>query len=229
MAIRAIELGGRLGGASALSSHGIWVDDDESLHVACSPHASRLAPLRSGERRIWVKDVFPQHRTAQPWRVSVLDALLQLALVAPRDSLIASIDSALERKRIGRRDVIVLTAALPERLRLISREIDGSAMSGTETHMRLALVRAGHRVEPQASVARVGSVDLLVDGWLIVEVDSKKHHDGDTNQHRDRTRDGNSVLGGYGHERFVWRQVYFDIDWCMSVVETRLRDGRPRA
>ena len=227
LAVRAIELGGRLGAGSALASYGIWVDDETELHVACAATASRLAAVRIGERRMWVDDMFPYRRSACDWRVSVLDALLQLAAVGSRDSLIASIDSALQTGQLTVRDLDSLLLALPGRLRAIAREIDGSSMSGTETHLRLALVRAGHKVQPQASIASVGSVDLLVDDWLVVEVDSKKHHDGETNQHRDRTRDGNAVLGGYGHERFVWSQVYFEIDWCMSVIETRLRSGRP--
>lgn len=121
----------------------------------------------------------------------------------------------------------MLLEALPRRLRGIGHEIDGLAMSGTETHMRLALRRAGYQVRSQVHLPGIGIVDLLVDGWLIIELDSRKYHGGADNQLRDRVRDGNAVLGSYGHERFLWEQVRESMDWCLEVVERRLRDGRP--
>jgi hypothetical protein len=105
--------------------------------------------------------------------------------------------------------------------------LDGNAMSGTETHMRLALVRAGYRVESQVFIASVGWVDLLVDGWYIVELDSRKFHDGVEQQTVDRLRDGNSGIAGYGHDRFMWSQVRHEMDWCLAVVAAGMRDGRP--
>lgn len=225
-AVRAVQLGGRLGGASALASFRIWVDDDPGLVVACAPTASRLPATRSGERRVWVADRFPVDSACQ-WRVSVLDALLQFALDAPYDSLVASLDSALNQHLITTRDFERLIAALPLRLRSIRRDVDGSAMSGTETKMRLELVRAGYKVRSQVSIPGIGDVDLLVDDWLIVELDSRGHHQAPKQQTIDRKRDGNAVLVGYGHERFMWSQVRYSMDWCLDVVATRLRDGRP--
>jgi very-short-patch-repair endonuclease len=225
-AVRAVELGGVLGGASALASYKIWTDDESGLVVSCRPTASRLPPLAPSERRVWLGLEAPVH-SDRPWRVSVIDALLQFALDAPRDSLIASVDSALNLHLLTEAGLRRLIAALPQRLASIRRELDAKAMSGTETHMRLPLVRLGLRVETQVKIAGIGTVDILVDGWLIIELDSRKHHDGKTNQRRDRARDGNSVLRGYGHERFVWEQVRNHRDWCVGVVLERLRQGRP--
>jgi hypothetical protein len=225
-ALRAVTLGGRLGGSRALTSYGIWVDTDAELVVVCPSTASRLPPLGPTERRLWTDDLF--HTIAEKrWRVSVMDALLQLGRDAPRDSLIASVDSALQLRRITRAELRMLLSALPRRLRGIEREIDGLAMSGTETHMRLALRRAGYQVRSQVRLPGIGTVDLLVDSWLIIELDSHKYHGGADNQLRDRVRDGNAVLSDYGHERFLWEQVRESMDWCLDVVERRLRDGRP--
>ncbi|GAB2453241.1 hypothetical protein GCM10027029_12950 [Conyzicola lurida] len=93
--------------------------------------------------------------------------------------------------------------------------------------MRLALVRAGYRVETQVYVEGVGQVDILIDGWYILELDSKEFHDGTPQQTTDRRRDGNSVIAGYGHDRFMWSQVRYDMDWCLAVVAARISDGRP--
>jgi very-short-patch-repair endonuclease len=217
-----VYLGGVLGGASALVSYGIWVDIEPlGVIVSCARTASRLPALAAHERRVWLPAT---GRRWFPWRVSVTDALLQYALDAPRDSLIAAVDSALNKKLLTRSEYHRLLAALPVRLGSIAKEVDGSAMSGTETHMRLSLVRAGYRVRTQVTIPNVGTVDMVVEEWLILELDSKKHHDGETNQFRDRTRDGNSVLGRYGHERFMWSHVFYNPEWCMDVVEARLRE-----
>ncbi|MEO6943293.1 MAG: hypothetical protein ABI053_01105 [Lacisediminihabitans sp.] len=103
--------------------------------------------------------------TQKQWRVSVIDALLQLGRDGSRDSPIASADSAIQ------------------------------------------LRRAGYRARSQDHPPGIGTVDLLVDDWLIIELDSRNDHGGADNQLRDRVRDGNAVIGSYGHERFLWEQV----------------------
>ncbi|HEX4057685.1 MAG TPA: hypothetical protein VHX87_05145 [Galbitalea sp.] len=224
-AVRAVELGGKLGGASALETYGIWVDAGPVL-IATPPSASRLPAVAVDERRIWVAERFPDRHGPQ-WRVSPRDALLQHAGAADRASLVASLDSALHSRKLTGPELTSLVSALPRSLRGIREQLDSRAMSGTESKLRLACVAAGLTVELQASINNVGFVDLLVEGWLIVEVDSRKFHDGPTDQHRDRVRDGNAVLGGYGHLRFNYPLVQFDLEWCVDVILTRLRSGRP--
>lgn len=224
-AIRALELGGRLGGHSALQSYGVW-SDGADLIVATAPNASRLPPLRTGERRIWSVTRFPNDGDRQ-WRVSVADALVQHASLVDRPSLVASIDSALNKRLLSSIDLRVLVDALPKQLRGLRRQLDSRSMSGTESKLRVACLSAGLSVEPQASVDRVGLVDLLVDGWLIVEVDSRQFHDEQRFQHRDRVRDGNAVLGNFGNLRFDYQLVQFELEWCIEVILARLKSGRP--
>ena len=223
--LRAVELGGKLGGSSALASYGIWVDGDE-LIVVSSPTASRLPPTAPGEVRLWAKERFPEPSGVE-WRVSVRDALLHLATAVDVPSLVASIDSALYTHRLQPSELASLIEALPRQLRYVRGLLDARAMSGTETKLRLACIRAGLKVELQASVARVGFVDLFIDDWLIIEVDSHKHHDEPIQQHKDRVRDGNAVLGGYGCLRFDYALVQFELDWCVEVILARLATGRP--
>lgn len=224
-AMRAVQLGGRLGGRSALQSYGIWVDDGP-LVDSCSPSASRLPELRTGEVRTRRRTKFAESG-ATPWRVSVRDALLQLSTMVDRSSLIASLDSALYTRKLHPTQLAGLIAALPERLRSVRHEIDARAMSGTETKLRLACVAAGMRVQIQVSIPSIGIVDLLIDDWLIVEVDSKKHHDEPIQQHKDRVRDGSAVLGRLGHERFDYALIQYELPWCVEVILARLAEGRP--
>jgi very-short-patch-repair endonuclease len=224
-AMRAIELGGIVGGRSALQIHGIWADG-EGLVVATPQTASRLPPLAYGETRLWVRSRFPDG-TDRLWRASVLDALLQHASMVDRQSLIASVDSALHHRRLSNAGLGQLIAALPEHLRGIRPQLDSRSMSGTESKLRLACIAAGLKVEPQAAINRVGFVDLLIDDWLIVEVDSRQFHDEAVHQHRDRIRDGNAILGSFGNLRFDYQLVQFEPDWCVEVILARLKSGRP--
>ncbi len=226
-AVRAVHLGGLLGGASALRSYGIWVDGT-GLVVATSPTAGRLPQTGDHEKRVWMAARFPIP-AGRPWRVSVADALLQHAAAVDRASLIASIDSALNLHRLSMGEFGALLEEFPERLRGIRRQVDARSMSGTETKLRLACVAAGLRVDLQPSIANVGFVDLLIDGWLIVEVDSHEFHDHPINQHNDRVRDGNAVLGRFGHLRFDYILVQSHLEWCIRVIVARLQDGPPAA
>lgn len=222
MAARAIELGGILGGASALASYGIWVDATHALVVACAPTASRLQPLGAGEHRVWAIERFPV-TGRHLWRISVRDALLQHATMCSPESLVASIDSALNTGRLRPVELHSLYAAMPRRLRRTRSLVDGRAMSGTETKLRLALVRAGFRAELQVAIDGVGRVDIVVDGWLIIEVDSERHHGADNDRRRDRRRDAHAILAGHDTIRFDYWDVQEHLAWCVSVIEAKVR------
>ncbi|CAN5402358.1 type IV toxin-antitoxin system AbiEi family antitoxin domain-containing protein [soil metagenome] len=225
-AFRAVQLGGRLASTSALTSYGVWVDHAGPLTVAVPRNASRLISPDVGERRIWAPDRFPTTSGIE-WRVSVLDALLQSARGATASSLIASVDSAMHLGLIGGRDLGALAAHAPSRHRLLPSRADRRAESGNETHLRLALRDVGLLVDAQVELPLIGRVDLLVDGWLIVEVDSRAHHETVADQDRDRRRDGNAVLIGYAVVRFMPESIATALDWCVDVVLARLRQGRP--
>lgn len=224
--VRAVELGGRLTGAAALRSMGIWVHSDGGAFVACAPNSARLRAPTSDQRRVWRRDRFPDD-PGVAWRVSALDALRDLARTASLVDVVASVDSALHHGAISHRDATSLVAALPSRHHRIPSLIDALAESGGETHMRLALRAIGVAVESQVLIRGVGRVDLLVDGWLIVEIDSRAHHGAPSDQDRDRLRDGNATIQGYATLRFMSMDVLQRPDWCQDVVEARLRSGRP--
>ncbi|MHC5795115.1 hypothetical protein ACVXZ4_03060 [Lacisediminihabitans sp. FW035] len=225
-AVRAVALGGRLGGASALESYGIWAGHRPGLVVAVVPGTSRLPPISPGESRVWAHDRFPMHGDRM-FRVSVRDAIIQHARVAHCGELIATLDSALHHGLLGEFELAELLLALPERVRPSAGELDASAMAGTESLMRVALRAQGYRVRTQASIRFVGLVDLLVDDWYIVECDSREFHDGDSQQDTYRRRDGEATLARYGSARFTYSQVMFHREWCLSVVAAGLAAGRP--
>ena len=161
------------------------------------------------------------------FRVSLQDAILQHARVSNRAEIIATLDSALHHGLLGQFELAELLAALPERVRPNARELDASSMAGTESLMRVDLRALGYRVDTQASIRKVGQVDLLVDGWYIVECDSREFHDGDAQQTTDRRRDGEATIARFGTARFTYPQVMFRRAWCLQVVAAGLAAGRP--
>jgi len=224
--VRAVELGGRLTGSAALRSLGIWADRTTGVSVACSPNAARLEPLRAGELRTWRWDRFPD-AVGVEWRVSALDALRDLGVGASSPELIASVDSALHHGMITADCLPALTDSLPARHRMLPGRVDARADSGAESHLRLLLRAQGLTARPQAELAGIGRVDLLVDGWLIIEVDSRAHHGDPADQDRDRQRDGEATLQGYAVLRFMAMDVASRRDWCLAVIQARLRSGPP--
>ena len=44
---------------------------------------------------------------------------------------------------------------------------------------------------------------------------------------RQQTAAATATPASPAHDRFMWSQVRYEIDWCLAVVAARLRDGRP--
>lgn len=113
-AIRAIRIGGVLGGASAAASYGLPLPEgaDDDLQVNVAGNASRLRHSRDRTRQVAAGDEpgvrllwQPRIEAARGYRVAVVDALLQLALCVPFDWLVAAMDAALRVPRRGGPDL----------------------------------------------------------------------------------------------------------------------------
>lgn len=230
-AMRAVALHGRLAASSALASHGVWVTRSSGLWVGTATHASRPGPVGPNEHRLWVREQFPD-RSDQRWRVSVADSLLQLAQLGPSTDaadadLIASTDSALRQRLLTPDLVDVLFAAMPRRVRRLQKRLNARADSGLETLMRLAAEDEGWNVQIQIVIDRVGRVDMVIDGWLVIELDGKRWHDDDSSWEGDARRDAELILLGYRYHRFRHSQVLNEMPMCLAVIRTILASGRP--
>lgn len=230
-AMRAVELRGTLGGASALASYGIWVPHEVPLCVATPHSASRLPALRGTEWRLRIpgsgaaKAIDPH---SPQWRARLGDALLQHARCClDDDQIVASFDSALHSGAVSREWLLAMSEVMPRRLRRLLTRVDARAESGLETLLRLAFEREGWSVEPQVRIDGVGRVDLVINGWLVIEADGKAWHDDPKSAQRDRLRNATLVLRGYRWHRFGYEQVMFDLDGCIAVVRALLASGRP--
>jgi len=220
-----VQLGGILGGSSALRSFGVWVSHDDGLCVAAPPGSSHLPALAQGEYRLFPHDfTWP---TGIRWRTDVVSALLQLAPRADVGDWIASVDSALHIGAMAASQLGELFSRLPRRFRRLRRLIEPRSESGIETLLRVAAVLEGWDVEVQVTISRVGTVDLLINGWLVIETDSDRWHSSPQQRAKDRARDAELVRQGKRSHRFGYSQIMGDLDGCLDVIRALLAAGRP--
>ncbi len=92
--------------------------------------------------------------------------------------------------------------------------------------MRLLLRTLGHDVQVQVEIAGVGRVDLLVDGWLIVECDSRGFHADWAARRRDLRRDLAAARLGYTTVRPLAEDILFAYDDLVSAMRDVLRHPR---
>ena len=222
-ALRAIRVGGVLGCTSAAASYGIAVPPGASkIEVSVAPDATRLRASTDSRVRVpagvdptvnlhW----HPRIEPVRGWRVSPTDALLQMSSCVPNDWLTAAIDSA---RRPVAGGVAPLTPgafgrlrdALPVRARSAADASTGLPESVPETLVHLGLRRAGVPFEAQVWLLAHIRVDLLIDTWLVIEVDGAAFHSGRDAFAADRERDAELARRGYRVFRVSYRQVVDD-------------------
>ena len=215
--VDACRLGGRLACTSALALFGIFVLDADMLHVHLAANSSRLRPLGRPQRRHWGGLL----RTPDPQSacVELIDALVQAVRCQPVRAAVATLDSALNTGALDPDDLDELFRALPRRYAVVRRLLDPRCQSGPESLLRLMLRAAGLRFEVQVPIPGVGIVDFLVEGWLIIECDSRAHHSTWDAQRRDRRRDQAAAELGYA----TYRPIAEDIMWNPEAVLAALR------
>lgn len=218
--VLAASAGGRLACVSVLALLGVFVAEQHAVHVHFERTASRRSGARRGEVWHWAGLLRTPHPRAT--MVSIVDALAQAVVCQPPRVAVASLDSALHKKVIDDDDLDEIFARVPARRRVLRRLVDERAESGTETLVRLMALALGFRVELQVTIAGVGRVDMVLDGWLVVECDSEEFHTGWLSQKRDRRRDLRLAELGMAS----LRPVAEDILWHPEVVIAALAGMR---
>lgn len=217
-------LGGRLDCVSLLAMLGVFVRSAGSLHLQFEMGASRLPARPESVVAHWRRSHQPRNALA----TDIVGALAQACRCqSPRDA-IASLDSAWNRGLVDEGAVNAVFALLPRRYRRLRGLVDRRAESGIETLVRLMLRSLGCHVDLQVRIDGVGRVDLLVDGWLIVECDSRAHH-GDWSSHRrDRRRDLAAAAQGYTTVRLLAEDVLWRHDEVLGQLKAALSHPSPR-
>lgn len=204
----AVRIGGRVACLTLLQMLGVFVLKSSGLHMHLAPRMSRLRDRQSTSTVMhWSRwTLAGGHRHV----VSIRDAARQSILCQEPRAAIATLDSILHLRLATRTQLEELFGSLPIRLRTLLDLVDQSAESGPETFMRLILRTLGVRFATQVSIPGVGRVDFVVDGWLIIECDSKEFHEGWEKQTEDRRRDIAAARLGYTTVRPLASDILFD-------------------
>ncbi len=201
-AVVAARLRGRLTCWSAAKRHGF-----DLLREPRLPHV--VVPRNHA---VDTKDAVV-HRATAPGRtpvVPVLHALVAVLRCLETLDAVVVVDSALRQGAVRRRALdsqLRGPGSVEARRRLgLSDARSGSVI---ETVARLALRQAGLSVDCQVVVPGVGRVDLVVDGWLVVELDGFTYHADRDRYRNDRRRTNALVVRGYRVLRFSYEDVMF--------------------
>ncbi|MGN8026339.1 endonuclease domain-containing protein [Microbacterium sp. 22242] len=202
--LAAVRSGGRLDCLSLLELLGVFVKDKPGLHVRVPPNAGRFRADAVVHWRVQTEEPLGDHA------VSVRDAAIHAVLCQKPRAAVATIDSLLHLRLLTVDEVDAVFRNLPKRLRILKRMVDGSAESGPETLVRLILRTLPVSVRTQVVIVDVGRVDFLIDGWLIIECDGRRFHEGWDKQVQDRHRDVEAAAQGYVTVRFTAADVLDD-------------------
>lgn len=219
--VEAARQGGRLDCVSLLRVSGVFVQHRSGLHIQQDSHASRRPSPPIGARYHWRTSSAPDERAT----TDIVEALAQAVRCQPPRPAVATLDSAWHLGFVDERDISAVFALLPRRYRVLRGLLDPRSESGPESLVRLLLRGMGCDIQLQVRIEGVGRVDLVVDGWLIIECDSEQFH-GDWQAHkRDRRRDIAAVERGFVPVRLLAEDVLFHPDRVRASLERLVRRG----
>ncbi|WP_369070283.1 DUF559 domain-containing protein [Kineococcus terrestris] len=150
----------------------------------------------------------------------VLTTCLDCLRCLPRRTALVPVDSALRRGLLDVDDLLAAASRLNRRdpRRGLLRMADPASGSALETVARVDLLDEGYAVRTQRVLEPAGRVDLVVDGWLVVEVDGFAFHSSAGQRREDLRRDAELTRLGHVVLRFDWRQVVHQRSWWLGVV-----------
>jgi len=218
----AIQLGGVLACTSAATSLGLPVLVARGIHVIVPRGWSHAALSGVHVHR---RDLNPHERLGVT--TSLLRTVLDCARELPIREALVVCDAAL---RAGLDEARLRTAATLARgngaaaIRAVVAMADAGAESPIESCLRLVAQRLG-TVVPQVWIDGVGRVDLVVDGWLVIEADGFEHHSDRASYREDRRRGNALTLLGYTVLRFSYEDIVHHEDVVAEVIARVLARG----
>lgn len=203
--------------SSAAAAYSLWsLPSDGRRHVY---HRRREAVLAGSVHHAGL--LLPPSRL-QPV-AALADVLIHALRCLPFPESLVMVECA-----VGRGDMTVdfLSQRLPGKrngkARAVLGWVDTGADSLLETLARTYFRQAGIQVQTQVYLERVGYVDLLLEGWLVVELDGRHHAEWKQVQ-KDHRRNNESVLQGYTALRYYYADVVFHpkemVDQVLAVLK----------
>ncbi len=229
--LRALRVGGRLTGLSAITALGGWVRVRGRMHVAVPANAARLRCPRARKVRFsnspqrrsvilhWTRE--RHDRNISSGVVPLLEALEVVCLVEPAEDAIAAIDWARLSGQLDDIDLAELAARLPPTHRSLVARSSGACHSLPESLARTRLLGDGFRVREQVLISDNPSpIDLLVENSIALDVDGDEFH-----RERflpDRAKDLDATRSGYHALRPAARHVFDEWPVVLEAIRVAL-------
>jgi len=219
----AARAGGAIDCVSALARHekqwaGIAAP---GVHLRVRPH-HHVAWMPRGAVVHWSARLA---QASHPLIVSSVDALLQAMRCLPPYDALACLESAMHTEYLDAAGLEMVLALAPLSMKGVLDRIDFGAGSGLETHARVKLVDAGHRVQTQVEIPGAGKIDILVDDCVALETDGKKWH-GPERFMPDRTKDIRVEAWGIRSLRIGAAHVFEGWPETLATIERMVRDAQ---
>jgi very-short-patch-repair endonuclease len=217
----ALRVGGRLACVSAAKLSGLWIPEEPGLHVAVSETASRLRTPSNHRQRLaahpdtGVVVHWSDSRRGSRLVVSPSEACAQAFSCLSQSDAFVVLESALRHRVLPLHVLPRLVTELARDHQRVAACASDLSDSGTESMVKLALLRVGIPFRQQVWISGVGRVDFLIGSRLVIEVDSLTFH---PDPHADRHRDGELGLRGYRVLRFMYWHVRRDLAWVEQVI-----------
>jgi very-short-patch-repair endonuclease len=228
-AVRAMRLGGRLSCVSALGMHGAWVPPDQGVHLLMPSHASgrRLAHRTLPDNHVAHWQAKADH-TGSAFPIAPLEmAVGDMIECQEPHFAIATLDSLLFRRLMLPNRLRAAIAHGPLQRRFLLDHLEPRSEEGIESITRFLLAAAGIRCEVQVTMKTGDRVDLLIDGWLVLELDGRETHAQQAAFTHDRvraarlTRDGRMVL------QFAYASIIYDWPFVLETIRSVMAQHAP--
>jgi very-short-patch-repair endonuclease len=183
--LRAVRVGGRLTGLSAIRELGGWAWGSGTLHVSVPRNGARHRSQWNSTVRL---SAAPRTGVVLHWdgsevvgrgtrtMVALPDALLRVILDESFEEAVAALDWALHVGTLGPEAFEELMDRLPPRLRPIRDWVDPACESFPESLARTRLRLRGYRVRSQVPLNGSRRIDLVVEEQVAIEVDGEEFH-----------------------------------------------------
>ncbi|MFT2816979.1 DUF559 domain-containing protein [Leifsonia sp. A12D58] len=216
--VEAVRVGGRLACVSAAAELGIFAFDSSLTHIHLGREASRLRSATSRRHRL---DALPRDGIELHWQplispadgteycVGPMDALAQIIRCQPATFALAALDTALHDRGISTGDLDDIFDSVPLKHHSLRPLIDARAEAGQETVLRELVRQEGLHYALQVWFPGIGRVDVVVEGCVVVEADSKAHHKSWEEHVRDRSRDRELAQRGFVTLRLLYQDIMF--------------------
>lgn len=227
--VRAVRVGGRLTGISAIIQADGWVLGDHPLHVSVPANAARLRSQRNRRIRFnmaardgvvlhWDGIEVTERGTAAS--VSLSDALYRVVLDEDLETAVAALDWALRSGALDLIDFEKLILRCPQAYQWIGGWTDARCDSLPESLARTRFRLRGHSVTSQFALADLERIDLVVDDCVGIETDGEEFHL--TRFERDRRKDMSITIEKLYALRVPARMIFYEWDTVLLAVETAI-------